>query len=510
MSLADEIANWTAAGMAQRIRRREVSPVELMTAVIRRIERRNPSLNALIFSDFPAALERARAAEAAVMSGATLGPLHGVPTAMKDCDDFKPGWPTTCGGIRRLKTFIADSYCTYAERIEKAGAIIVGKTNSPQLGFRGTCDNYMFGPTSTPFAVGKNAGGSSGGGAAIVGDGMLPLAEGTDGGGSIRIPAAWCGVYGYKASFGRIPCVTRPNAFAGSSPFLFEGTLTKTVEDAAIAVTALSGVNPRDPFSLNEQVDFTRDLATSIRGWKIGYSRDLGIFPVEPAIRDVIDRAIKAFEDAGAIVEEITPEIRFSQRELSEVWCRFTGLNNLALLESYRQRGYDILRDSPKDLPPEAHEWDRICRSMSIADKYRDQVIQTEVFDAIQAVMSRYRILLTPTLAAMPVANATDGNTLGPATINGETINRLIGWCMTYPINFSGHPAASIPAGLDEITQLPVGLQIIGRRYADSDVFAASAAFERHRPWSASYAIPNTRALSVGRPREGAIAPKRH
>jgi amidase len=491
--MEDELTGWSGVEMARMIRRRQISPVELMDSVIKRIEKRNPQVNALIFADFEQARRRAKEAEAAVLTGQELGPLHGVPTAMKDCGDFKPGWPTTCGGIRALKGYIADSYCTYAERMEKAGAIIVGKTNAPQMGFRGTTDNKLFGPTSTPFAIGRNAGGSSGGGAAIVGDGMLPIAEGTDGGGSIRIPAAWCGVYGYKASFGRVPCVTRPNALAGSSPFIFEGTLSRTVEDSAAAISAMSGYDPRDPYSLDETVDFTRDLTRSIKGWKIGYSRTFGIYPVEPAVLEVIDQAVMAFEDAGAIVEEVDPAIPYDQLELSEVWCRFTGTNNANTLEAYRKLGFDILKDSPDDLPPETLYWDEVSRKMSIADRYRDQCVQTNVYDAIQKVLSGYRLLITPTLACMPVKNATDGNTLGPDKINGVTVNRLIGFCMTYPVNFSGHPAASIPAGLGLSDKTPVGLQIIGRRYADGDVIAASAAFERVRPWMKDYSIPDGR-----------------
>src|SRR5438105_12609642 len=139
--------------------------------------------------------------------------------------------------------------------MERAGAIILGKTNSPVMGFRGVCDNYLFGPSRNPFNVAKNTGGSSGGSAGAVADGLLPLAEGTDGGGSIRIPSSWCGVYGYKASFGRVPFVTRPNAFGGDTPFLFEGTLTRTVEDAALGQTVLAGYDPRDPFSLAYRVD---------------------------------------------------------------------------------------------------------------------------------------------------------------------------------------------------------------------------------------------------------------
>jgi amidase len=495
MAAQDEIAGMSAADMARRVRARDISPVELVEAAIARIEARNPSVNALIFKGYDDARQRARAAEQAVMSGQALGPLHGVPTAMKDCGDFKPGWPTTWGGVRALKDHIATSYCTYAKRIEAAGAILLGKTNSPALGFRGTCDNYLFGPTRNPFNTGKNSGGSSGGGAAIVADGMVPLAEGTDGGGSIRIPSAWCGVFGYKASFGRVPLAGRPNAFWATAPFIFEGPISRTVEDSAIAMSALTAHDPRDPYSLEGGVDYLASLHQPLRGWKIGYSHDFGMYPVDPEIVRVIDRAVGAFEQAGAHVEKVTPRMRHSQQELSDLWCRQIGLLNMVSLEEYKDRGYDIVRDHPEDLPPQVYHWGDIALAMSPMDMYRDQVMRTTVLDAVEEVLSDYRLLVTPTLACLPVDNKDDGDTVGPSEINGEAVDPLIGWCMTYPINFSGHPAASIPAGLSQ-DGLPVGLQIVGRRYADADVFAASAAFERIRPWKDTYAICESRPLT--------------
>src|SRR2546427_4944724 len=267
MTDAGDAAWASAADLAQRIRRHEISPVELMTFTIQRIERRNPSLNAFVFLDFEHAMERARAAEAALASSESLGPLHGVPVAMKDLFDFKPGWPATFGGVRALPNQVIDAYCPYAERMERAGAILVGKTNAPVMGLRGIADNYLFGPTHNPFDLSRNPGGSSGGSAAAVADGLVPIAEGTDEGGSIRMPGARCYVYGYKASFGRVPFVTRPNAFGADTPFLFEGTLTRTVEDAALGLTALAGYDPRDPFSLAEQVDFLPATRRSIQGW---------------------------------------------------------------------------------------------------------------------------------------------------------------------------------------------------------------------------------------------------
>jgi amidase len=477
----DEIAGLTAAEIAARIRRRALSPVEVVDAALARIDEGNERLNAFVHLDPEQARERAREAEQAVGSGATLGPLHGVPTAMKDLFDFKPGWPTTCGGVRALKDFVPNFFCSWAERMEQAGGIILGKTNAPVMGFRGTCDNPLFGPTRNPFDTSRNSGGSSGGSAAAVAAGFVPVAEGTDGGGSIRIPASWCGVYGYKQSFGRVPYVARPNAFTGLHPFLFEGTLARTVEDAALVTEALSGHDARDPFSLPDHPPLTPALNGSIRGWRIAYSPDFDVFPVAPEVAAVVADAVRAFEEAGAQVEEVKLGIERDQRELSDLWCRLIIPINIAMFEGFKREGMDLLADHRDDFPPEYLRWIDEGYELRTAALMRDEELRTEVHDAIHGVLEDHELLVTPTLACLPVENATDGNTKGPSEINGVEVDPLIGWCLTYPVNLSGHPAASIPAGMAD--GLPVGMQLIGRRYADADVIAASAAFERLRPW---------------------------
>ena len=494
MTLTTDLAYSSAAELAARVKRRELSPVEIVDACIERIAARNPSLNAFVYLGFDDARQRARAAEQAVMAGHQLGPLHGVPSAIKDLFDFKPGWTSTFGGIRALKDMVVDLACVYAERIERAGAILVGKTNSPAMGFRGTCDNYLFGPTRNPFNVAKNSGGSSGGSASAVADGLVPIAEGTDGGGSIRIPSSWCGVYGFKASFGRIPFVARPNAFGGDVPFLFEGTITRTVEDAAIGISALTGYHPGDPLSPEHSVDFTTALGRSVKGMRIAYSPNLDVFPVEPEVARVVADAVRSFEQAGANVEEVRLGITRSQRELSDLWCRLIMASNLTALENFKRLGIDLQRDHRDDLPPEYWHWVDIGYKMSLLDYLKDQEMRTEIYDAIQGVLNTHDLLVTPTLACTAVDNTTDGNTKGPTQIQGDQVDPLIGWCLTYPLNFTGHPAASIPAGLTE-AGLPVGMQIAGRRYADADVLAASAAFEQLKPWQASYRIPASRPI---------------
>jgi amidase len=483
-----ELMRMTVVELADRIGRREVSPVEAVDAAIGAIEADDERVNAFVYLGFDEARERARAAERALGSGGKLGPLHGVPTAMKDLFDFKPGWPTSFGGVRALKEFRLDAYCAWAERMERAGAIVVGKTNSPVMGFRGTCDNPLFGPSRNPFDTSRNSGGSSGGSAAAVAAGMVPVAEGSDGGGSIRIPAAWCGLYGYKQSFGRVAYVARPNAFTGTWPFLFEGPLTRTVRDAALCVDALAGYDRRDPFALPERVDLVGAVDRSIEGMRIAYSPAFDVFPVERAVAELVADAVRAFEEAGAQVEEVKLGIERDQRELSELWCRVIIPINVEFFENLKARGIDLLADHRDDFPPEYLRWVDQGYRLTVPELMQDQQIRTEIYDAIQGVLERHELLVTPTLACPPVNNQDDGNTKGPTEINGVQVDPLIGWCLTYPVNFSGHPAASIPAGMAH-GNLPVGMQIVGRRYADSDVLAASAALERIRPWQGSYRL---------------------
>ncbi len=493
--MSDDLAYMSAADMARRIRARDLSPVEVVDACLARIEARNPSLTAFVYVDAEGARERAREAERKVMAGEALGPLHGVPSALKDLFDFRPGWPATLGGIRALKNFRTSWWCTFAERIEKAGAILVGKTNSPVMGFRGTCDNYLFGPARNPFDTSRNTGGSSGGAAGAVADGLVPFAEGTDGGGSIRIPSSWCGVYGYKQSFGRVPQVIRPNAFAHDAPFTFEGPIARTVEDAALVLTAIAGHDPRDPYSIDDPQDFVAATRRSIRGMRIAWSPDLDIFPVDPAVAEVVAAAVQAFREAGAIVEEVKLGLRRSQAELSDLWCRLIMPMNLRALAGLKAAGTDLLGEHRADLPPQYLEWVARAEKLSAADFYADQEMRSEVYDAVQGVLDKHDLLVSPTLGCLAVPNASDGNTVGPSEINGEKVDELIGWCLTYPFNFTGNPAASIPAGLAG-GRLPVGMQIVGRRWADGDVLAASAAFERLRPWRDSYRLCRERPLS--------------
>lgn len=490
---SNEFAFMSVARLATEIRNKNVSPVEVIEACIDRIEKRNRSLNAFVFTDFDRARKMARESEKRIMQGEG-GTLEGVPTAIKDLFDGFENWPNTSGGIPCLKNYASSHMNIYAERMLKAGAIPVGKTNSPTMGFRGTCDNPLFGATSNPFDLSRNSGGSSGGSAAAVADGLVPLAEGTDGGGSIRIPAAWCGVFGYKASLGTVPFICRPNAFGATNPFFFEMALTRTVEDAAIAMNVLAGAHEDDPHSIPCTHNYLDCMKGSIEGKRIAYTRDFGIFPVENEVAASVEACLDTFRTLGAVVEEVPFRINSNHLDLANAWCRLIVMSAMEEVEALREKGIDLLNDYADDLSPELRKWIEIGYRTTLKEYLEDQRLRTLVYDAIQAVLGNYDYIISPTLCCSPVLNDVNRNTLGPATVNGEPVERLIGWCMTYFTNFTGHPSASVPAGLTE-AGLPVGLQIIGKRFDDIGVLRASYLFESVKPWDEIYSRPKERPL---------------
>lgn len=492
MTTSSELDTLSAAETARAVRAKELSPVETTEAAIEQIERRNGTLNAVTHKGYDDARTRARQLEARVVQGEDIGVLAGVPSLMKDLFGFKPGWPATLGGLSALMGNLADTWSTFPARVESAGSIVVGQTNSPAFGFRGTTDNATVGPTKNPFDLDRNPGGSSGGSAAAVADGMVALAGATDGGGSIRIPSAWSGVVGFQPSAGRVPFVARPNAF-GTSCFLYEGPITRTVEDSALAMTALHGYDPRDPTSLHGTVDFLGALTRGVRGKRIGYTSDYGIFPVQNQVRDVVDEAVQTFETLGAIVEPVDFNFPVSQQELSDMWSRVTAFGVHETLASLADNGVDLRAESPHELPRSMMQWVDLVPTLTADDLIRDQRMRTAVYDCFTNAFEQYDYIVAPTLACMPVLNGTDGETQGPTEINGRSIDPLIGWCMTYFTNFTGNPSASVPAGLSD--GLPVGMLVMGRRHDDAGVMSAIAAFEQARPWSQHYSIPNTRSL---------------
>ncbi|MHC4845331.1 MAG: amidase [Planctomycetota bacterium] len=482
---ARELCFLPATDLAAAVANRDVSPVEVVDAFLARIDERNPALNAYVTLLADRARAAARRAEAAVLAGDVLGPLHGVPIAIKDLFDALAGVPNTFGS-RVFAGFVPDESQVYVERLQAAGAIILGKTNTPEFGHKGVTDNLLFGATSTPFALGLNAGGSSGGSAAAVADGLAALAQGSDAGGSVRIPAACCHVVGLKASFGRVPGRYRPDGFL-STPFVHAGPLARTVADAALMLSVMAGPHAADPFSLpDDGCDPRGAVGRSIEGCRVAWSPDLDVYPVDPAVAAVAEQAVAALGRAGARVERVSLGLTRGQAELCELWMDEMGVLYAAVAESLKAAGVDLLGEHRAELCPDfAAIIERGQRQGAVAAKLGD-VARTEVFDAVQRVFEDHDLLVSPTLAVTPFPNRRDGLTVGPTEVAGEAVDPLLGWCLTYLFNFTGHPAASVPAGLTA-DGLPVGLQIVGRRFADEDVIAAAAAFERARPWAHLY-----------------------
>jgi len=473
-----------ATELAARIRRRDVSPVEVVGAYLKRIEARNGAVNAYTLVLADQAMEAARRSEAAVMSGQPLGPLHGVPVGIKDLDDVA-GVPTSMGS-RAVPNRVPAKSAVAVERMLAAGAIVLGKTNTPEFGHKGITDNLRFGPTSTPWAIGYNSGGSSGGSAAAVADGMAALAQGTDGGGSVRIPAAFSGTVGFKASFGRVPSVTRPDGFLWGHPLVHIGPLARTVGDAALMTSVIAGPHRRDPLSLPDTgVDYLKAASSSLRAPRIAFAPRLGNFPVDPRVAQVIADAVATMRQQGWAVDEREVNFNVDHNDLAALWVRTIAVHYAAIAVHWKAEGTDLLAHAD-ELTPQFLRMLTDYNSLTAVDHALDDLLRTQVFDGIEDVFDDYDFIVSPTLATPPVKNGKDGNTIGPSEINGERVDPLIGWCMTYPINFTGHPAISVPAGLTPEGH-PIGLQIIGRRHADESVLALAGMFETIKPWFQSY-----------------------
>ncbi|MDO5133353.1 MAG: amidase [Eubacteriales bacterium] len=482
----------SAAELGRLINRREVSPIETVRYFRERIEKRNPSVNAFVYTKFEDAGREAEALEQRLARGEEVGPLAGVPVALKDFLPSRKGWTNSHGGVRSLIREDPEDSVFYAAAA-KAGAIALGKTNAPAFAFRGTTDNRLYGPTSTPFKPGYNSGGSSGGSAAAVADGMILIGEGSDGGGSIRIPASWCGCFGFKASVGTIPSVSRPDGWAASHPYCFNGAITRTVEDSAIMLEYMQGYDSRDPHSaFREKRKFTELMKRPMRGRRIGYTDDFGVFTVDEEVKQIVRRAAFRFREAGASVEPVSFRFRHTQMEYAELWCRSICFDTATDLELWKRSGFDLVQDHREELPEEFIYWNNVMMRSTILDLRAINEMRTEILDVQENVFRDYDLILSPVTICPPVKNREDGNTKGPSELNGRPVEPLIGFCETFFENFTGNPAASVPAGLTK-DGLPVGLQIIGRKYMDEDVLAAARTFEEISPWT--YEIPLNREI---------------
>lgn len=455
-----ELCYLTALELRERYRTRELSPVEVTEAVLRRIERLNPQLTAFITVTPERAMDDARAAERAYAAG-NAGPLAGIPTSIKDLVATK-GIRTTRGSLL-YEDNVPDHNPVFVQRLYDAGIVMLGKTNTPEGGWKGDSGNRIVGPTHNPWQHGRTAGGSSGGAAAAVAAGLGPLAQGGDGAGSIRIPASFSGIFGIKPSFGRVP-------YPGGSPstqLAHSGPMTRTTRDAALMLDVMAGADPTDRYSLDKHGSFLEASEGGVAGLKVAWSPDLGFAEVEPEVAEIAARAAAAFAELGCDVVEATPDA-------DDPWPLIDVLFALGQSVSVEQlaKVRDLVDQGRLKIMERALNWsaDDVRAALSGREAYYQQ---------INAFMSDYDLLLTPTMPLPAFAAGQDY----PTEINGKPMTYL-GWtAFTYPFNLTGHPAATVPCGFTS-AGLPVGLQIIGRWRDDATVLRASAAFEELRPWA--------------------------
>ena len=461
----DEILAFAPASELRKlIAGKELSPVELTEMYLRRIDRLDSRLDSYLTVAHDQAISAARSAEEAVMRGDDLGPLHGLPISIKDLELTK-GLRTTSGSLI-FEDRVPDEDSVVVERVRQSGAVILGKTNTPEFGQSGTTDNRLGGPCRNPWNTERTTGGSSGGAGASTVAGLCALAQGSDGGGSIRIPSSFCGVYGLKPTQGRVPY------YAGPSPaipnhFSQAGPMTRAVADAAMLLQVLAGHDPRDPSSIRQAPpDFLAALDRDVSGLRMAWSPDYGYAAIDPEVVEVASRAAMAFEEVGCTVESSDISL---DSPFDAFWTLFSavGYTRLGLLLEKADMLTDYARECiEKGASVTGADY---AASLAYLDRLRQQF--ADLFD-------EYDLLLSPTMAvpAFPVDDR-------PARIAGRDVDSLWGFLpFTYPINMIGHPAASIPAGFST-EGMPIGLHIVGRWGDEKTVLAASAAFEKARPW---------------------------
>ncbi|HJU09249.1 MAG TPA: amidase family protein [Candidatus Binataceae bacterium] len=458
-----------AVSIAALVCSRKLSAVEVVEAALARIERLDPTLHAFCTLTPDLARAQARQVEADVMAGRDPGLLAGIPVGHKDLLMTK-GVRTTSGSLA-YKDFIPDEDDIVVERMRNHGAVMLGKTNVPEFGYSPTGHNPLFETTRNPWNISMTSGGSSAGSAAAVAAGMCPMATGSDGGGSVRIPASFCGIYGFKPSMGRIPLYpgARDERYPGVSGWEsieHIGPITRTVADAALMMAATAGPDMRDRHSLPyADFDWIRCLDGDVRGLRVAYSPDWGYAAVEPEVRRVVEQAVRVFErDLGCIVEQANPgwedpltaffALMFAESDLK-------GMREMA--QKYRLS---------------SHLAAALAIPWTAEDFTNANMMRKSVVRKMAHFMARYDFLLTPTLAVPPFAI----HMQGPEKIDGRYVRPADFLCFTFPINLTGQPAASVPAGFTE-DGLPIGLQIIGRHLDDPTVLRASAAFEAAAPW---------------------------
>jgi len=462
--MTDDLAWTPATELARLIRAKALSPVELATATLTRIERLNPQLNAFCTLTPDLAMAAARRAEQAVMRGEQLGPLCGVPYSIKDLT-FTAG-VRTMSGSHIFAERVPDVDSPFVTRLAAAGGVFLGKTTTPEFGWKGMGDSPLTGSTRNPWDTRMTTGGSSAGAGAAAAAGLGPIHHGSDGAGSIRIPSAFCGVYGLKPSFGRIP-----NWPLGNNDYTSHmGPMTRTVADAALMLAVMAGPHEMDRTSLPDApADYVGRLNDGVRGKRFAFSPDLGGLRVDPDVAQIVREAARALEQAGGIVEEVAdPGFADTHDLIRGLWSAHEAGMYAYCLPAWRNQMDPGLVACIED-----------GARLSLLDYLDLRARKNAYWDTVRPLFDRFDFLLTPTLSVA----AFEVGRLNPAHWPQHRWD-WIGWAgFCYPFNFTQQPAASCPAGFTA-AGLPVGLQIVGRRYADLDVLQASAAFEQVRPWA--------------------------
>jgi Asp-tRNA(Asn)/Glu-tRNA(Gln) amidotransferase A subunit family amidase len=490
--LGEPLFYWSATKVAEAIRRREVSPVEVFEAVAKRRKDVDPKVNAYcspIDIDLDGGRQAAKEAEKVLARNGPIGPLHGVPVAVKD-DLAVEGLHYTCGS-NLLADYIAEYDDLTVARLKRAGAIVLGKTNMPEFGHKGTTDNLLFGTTKNPWNLDYTAGGSSGGSAAAVAAGMAYLALGTDIGGSIRIPASCCGIIGFKPSLGRIPRVPAGNF---SNTAWTSGPMARTVADIALGLRVLAGPDPRDPLSLPALEEGELDLTGDLRGLRIGWSPSPTGGTVESVVVESARTSLGSLQQLGVQIHQIneSPEDASSAVEAvreavddvlsGDIMLMFMlmGVNSRWRFLALRALGFFSrkYRLSPSFAPFARRSFFTSLSAYINAHKK----ITLYVEQKANRYFEKHDLLASPTLALPPFPHP-GLRELGPPKVDGKPItDRLLGWFFTWPFNLTGQPAISIRCGWTK-DGLPLGLQIVGRRGADGLVLRVAAAIEGIGPW---------------------------
>ncbi|MBV8121439.1 MAG: amidase [Alphaproteobacteria bacterium] len=466
----DELAYIPATDLAELIRARQISPFELMHSTVQRIERGQGSLNAFITIAAEQALIQARAAEQAVMHGDPLGPLHGVPVAVKDLVPTA-GIRTTWGSLI-FKDHVPEVDAVAVSRLRQAGAIVVGKTTTPEFGQQCLTEAPLFGRTCNAWRADRSSGGSSGGSAVAVAAGLVPIAVATDGGGSTRIPAACNGVVGFKQGLGVVPQEYAQDGFGNIS---YTTPMTRTVADTALMLEVMAGQDIRDPLTTaRPKPDFLGAVRTEgdLRGLRIAWRTRLGNEAVAAAVLGAFDAALAAFVELGAALEELTAPFENPEK----VWFVNNGAYRMA------QFGHHLRAHRVIMCPTFVRQMDRVA-SYTAIELYDAIFARTRLYRQVQAWFDVADIVAMPTLSRSAVP--ADQDFFGPIEIDNQLVEniRAAWYPYTMPFNLTGNPAVSLPCGFDA-DGMPLGIQLVARPGEDALLLRVAAAFERTRPWA--------------------------